>query len=81
MAASFEDRADLIVFDALVAPPLGVRVPSSFVISTVEFRAPDLDDVGQPLQQDAFDLLIKLRYPVLEICVAFEIQTINLVDI
>ena len=37
-----------------------------------------MDGLHKALQQNAFDALVKLGYPVLEICVAFEIEAIDL---
>lgn len=67
----------------LVAPllrdePSGIS-PGITIIRPVKFLAPELDDMGKSLKKDAFDLLVQLCHPLIEVGVAFQIQLINLV--
>ena len=50
------------------------------IILPIEFGAPHLDDLREPLQEDAFYPLVELGNPVLEVCVALEVQAIDLSD-
>ena len=50
------------------------------VVLPVELGAPYLNDLREPLQEDAFYPLVELGDPVLEVCVALEVQAIDLSD-
>ena len=53
--------------------PSGIRV-----VRPVEFGAPHLNDLREPLEKDQFDLLVQFRNPVFKVGVTFQIQPINL---
>lgn len=48
------------------------------IVRSVEFRAPHLDDMCKSLEQDAFDLLVEFRDPVVKVGVTLQVQPINL---
>jgi hypothetical protein len=69
-------------FSALLLPtPLtrnGVASELTVIRGAVELSAPHLNDVLQSLKEDSFDLLVQLGNPVVKICVAFKIESIDL---
>lgn len=66
---------------SLVAPSLCWRnhVVDS-ILRLLEFRTPYVDDVGQPLKEDALNTLVEVCNPVLEVSVAFQVEAVNLVE-
>lgn len=52
--------------------------PTIAVVRPLKLMAPLLDDSSHPLKQDALDPLIELRYPVVQVSVAFQVQPVDL---
>ena len=48
------------------------------VVLPVELGAPYLNDLREPLQEDAFYPLVELSDPMLEVGVAFQVESVNL---
>lgn len=59
-------------------PPLSSNSTIIVVVRTIELRAPYVDDLPEALEEDAFDTLVELRNPVLEVSVAFQVELIDL---
>ena len=69
---------DLLVFGPLVQPTLARHLPSVVpsgvrVVRPVEFGAPHLNDLCEPLEKDEFDLLVQFCNPVFKVGVTFQV--------
>jgi hypothetical protein len=55
-------------------------IPSELAIirGAVKLSAPDLSDVLQSLKKNSFDLLVQLCDPMIEICIALKVESIDL---
>lgn len=51
------------------------------IVRSVKLLTPEMDDVRKPLKKDAFDLLVQLCNPLVEVRVAFQVQPIDLIHI
>ena len=71
---------DLVVFRALVSTLAADCNGFSpvMVVCALELLTPVLDDVGHALNKDSFYALIEFGYPMDEVRVTFQIETINL---
>ena len=75
----------LLLFHPFITPSFISYIPKRYIttritiIHSIEFSAPHLDDMGQSLKQDGFDAFIQFSYPIIEIGITFQIQTINLI--
>ena len=79
-----EARTDLLFLDPLVTSSFICYVPKRYIttcvaiINAIKFSTPHLNDVGQSLKQDGFNAFVQLGYPIIQIGITFQIQTINL---
>jgi hypothetical protein len=65
----------------LLSTPLtwnGVPSELAVIRRAVKLSAPYLNDMLQSLKEDFFDLFVQLGNPVVEICITFKIESINL---
>lgn len=82
--AKQETGPDLFFLHLLITLSFIRYIPKRYIsmrvtiIDPIKFSTPNLNDVGQPLKQDRLDVLIQLGYPVIQICITFQIQTIDL---
>lgn len=51
------------------------------IVRPVKLLTPEVDDMRKPLEKDAFDLLVQLGDPLVEVRVAFQVQPVDLVHI
>lgn len=69
---------------AFVAPLLrdesGGIPPRITIVRFVKLLTPEMNDMGESLQKNALDLLVQLGHPLVEICVTFQIQSVDLKD-
>ena len=68
---------------SFIAPSLVRRQPNGIstrvvIISPVELGAPNSNYVHEPLEENLFDLLVQFGHPLIKICVAFQVQLVNL---
>ena len=69
----------LVVLGALVSTFVKDYGLSSFlIVRPFELTAPLLNDVRYSLQENAFYPLIKLRYPMVEVGITFQVQSVDL---
>lgn len=79
------NKTDLFFLCSFVASSLIRQVPNRWQISpcitiirSTKLGAPYLDDLGQPLQENSFDALVKFCHPIIQVCVTFQVKSINL---
>lgn len=74
----------LFFLGPFIPPPLQCEIADRqissrvAVIGPVEFLAPQLDNVFQAAQENPLNSLIQLRDPMIEIGIAFKIQSVDL---
>lgn len=56
----------------------GQHFTSITIISAIELRTPDLDDVCQPLKKDSFYPFVELCNPLFQVSIALQVQAIYL---
>ena len=69
---------DLLILSLLVQPTLAGHLPSVVpsgvrVVCPVEFCAPHLNDLREPLEKDQFDPLVQFCNPVFKVGVTFQV--------
>ena len=74
-----DGTTDLVILGTLVSTLVESNSFSPLiVIRSLEFVAPLLDNVCHSLEENAFYPLVQLRYPMIEVRIALQVQSIDL---